>query len=222
MHLPSCLSASLLLALGLSLAACSDSPTPPDSAPDPTQHVSTDSGDGTNTVLRIGKSDLALPPGRYASPPGFIPPLQVTVSGSGWRSTHRGPDGFDLSRPDPTKDAPLVALVIIRPVESDTTAALAALQGRAADAGSATRLSTMTVGGETATVVTVHGSQGELVRSALDGIALDAGGDQRLRVVVTEFDGHPMEIAVYVPDRERWAAGLEAALPLLTSLVPSS
>src|SRR6478735_1211577 len=125
MHLRSRTRASVLLVIGLALAACSDSattphPTPdstPDSTPAPASQATTDRTEVPATVLPAGKSDLALPPGRYASPPGFAPALQVAVRGSGWRSTHRGPDGFDLSRPDPTRDVPLVALVVVTPAE---------------------------------------------------------------------------------------------------------
>jgi hypothetical protein len=214
---------SLVLAVGLALTACSESSTSsPTASPghSPTKLAPSATPDRT-IVLTSGKSDLELPPGTYLSPDGFEPRLQITVTGSGWRSTHRGPDGFDLSQPDPTKDAPLVALVIVTPPETVAAAAFSALQALASSAGATTRLSTMTIAGADASVVDVYGGQGPLVTSARNGIALDAGAGQRLRVVATEIAGALVVATVLVPDRTRWHDGLEAALPLLSSIGPS-
>jgi hypothetical protein len=211
---------SLMLAVGLTLAACSSSSTSsPASSPGPSSTtVATHPEPDRTTVLTTGKSDLELPPGTYRSPAGFGPPLQITVTGSGWRSTHRGSDGFDLSRPDPTKDAPLVALVIVTPPESDAAAAFAALRVLASSAGATTKRSTMTVAGSDASVLDVSDGQGQLVTSARHGIALDAGAGPRMRVVAMEVDGDPVVAAIFVPDETRWEDGLEAALPLLSSI----
>jgi hypothetical protein len=175
----------------------------------------TDTGPAT---LPAGKSDLELAAGTYRSPAGFAPALQVTLTGTGWRSTHRGADGFDLSRPDPTKDAPLVALVVVTPPESDAAAALAGLTARARRAGARVRPGEQMLSGVRARLLDVQRGDGPLVVSREHGIALDAVSDGRSRIVVWEVSGQPVVATVFVPDRTHWSAALRAARPLLSSL----
>jgi hypothetical protein len=214
-------SASLIVVVGLALtgsAGCSSSPAAQDdtSSSPPTSDVSA----ARPHVLETGKGDLALAADTYSSPEGFTPPLQFTVTGDGWRSTHRGPDGFDASVPDPTKDAPLVAVVVVTPPEADASSAFDEILQNARSAGSTTRRLSIDLAGVKASAVDVLDGDGPLVTSAEGGISLDAGVGQRSRVAVLEIDGHPMVVTIYVPDNRRWKAGLEAAMPILSSLRP--
>ena len=208
--------AGLLLAMG---TGCSSSPM---AHGDPsTSPTTSDASAGRPSVLETGKGDLVLAPDTYRSPEGFTPALQFTVTGAGWRSTHRGPDGFDASVPDPTKDAPLVAVVVVTPPEVDASSALGEVLHNARTAGSTINRLSIHLAGVTASALDVLDGDGPLVRSAEQGISLDAGIGQRCRVAALEIRGHPVVVTVYVPDHRRWEAALEAAMPILSSLRPS-
>ena len=68
----------------------------------------------TAQQLELGKTDLALLAGDVASPAGFEPAVTMTV-GDGWTSVHRYADAFDLGRPDPEQDRPLVVVAVTSP-----------------------------------------------------------------------------------------------------------
>lgn len=218
----------ILAMIGSASGGCGDSSDPGPGSPDisPTSHstratttrTTSTSGPDRPTVLPTGKSDLELTPGIYRSPRGFAPSLLLLVSETGWRSTHRGLDGFDLSQPDPTKDAPLVAIVLVSPPELNASAALAGIEARASDARAKVVANETTVAGVPARVVDVRGGQGPLVLSLRHGIGLDTAPGQRARVFVTEIAGAPVVITILVSDGTRWQAGLRVAMPLLSSL----
>jgi hypothetical protein len=214
-------SAALLVAVGLSLAAgagCSSSREPGASSQTP---PTSDAGPDQESVLETGKGDLVLEPNTYRSPEGFSPAVRFTVAVTGWRSTHRGPDGFDVSLPDPTRDAPLVAVVLVIPPETDAPSAFRAVLHNARTAGSTVRRLSMDLAGSEAGVVDVFDGAGPLVSSAQHGISLDAGAGQRSRVAVLEMEGRPVVLTIYVPNGTRWHDALESAMPILTSLRPA-
>jgi hypothetical protein len=205
-------------AFGLLLLGCGGSDPPgqhdrPTSRPATTRTLSPD-----GRQLPTGKSDLALDPATYGSPEGFDPALTFVIASAGWRSTHRGPDGFDVSQPDPTKDAPLVALVLTTPTESTAAEAFDALQARATAAGAQTRTSQLPVAGLSGPILDVRDGNGPLVVSAQGGIALDAAPGQRAQVAVLEVGGRPVVATILVPTADRWSAGIAAALPVLASI----
>jgi hypothetical protein len=214
-------STSLVAVMGLLLAAsagCTSSATPSGAAS--SRSSTSGASEARPTVLQTGKGDLVLAPDTYRSPAGFIPALQFTVTGTGWRSTHRGPDGFDASVPDPTKDAPLVAVVIVTPPEAHASPALAEVLRNARRAGSTIKRLSLHLAAVNADAVDVLDGDGSLVVSAEHSISLDAGVGQRSRVAALEIDGHAVLVSIYVPDHRRWKAGLEAAMPILSSLRP--
>jgi hypothetical protein len=164
--------------------------------------------------LATGKTDLPLDAGVYGSPEGFTPDLAVTVP-SGWTSVHRGADGFDFGKPDPNRDAPLVAVVVMRPAEATAVAALAAVRARATG-------TVRPAGGQIGTVradgFDVDGGSGQLVASADGGIALDAAKGQRIRVLAADVGGEPLMVAVLVPDGSRFDAAWTDAAALVGGL----
>ena len=81
-------------------------------------------------VLPAGKADLPLTPGTYLAPDGFVPALALAVP-AGWSSAHRGDDAFDLAMTDPTKGAPLVAVVFVTPLGTRVAESLLAIRRRA-------------------------------------------------------------------------------------------
>lgn len=172
------------LLLLLSLAACADDQRPADPAA---------------SRLPTGKSDLAVDAGTYLSPVGFTPELQLTVP-AGWTSVHRGADAFDLGRPDPDRDAPLVAVVVMRPPQASADEAIAAV---AEASGQRDRRVEMTVGDLDLAGVDVVGGHGQVVASADGGVALDAAPGQYLEVLAGDTDDGPLLVAVLVPDRDR-------------------
>src|SRR5689334_10518914 len=95
----------LLLGLTVSLAGCGGGADPVGAGPSTAQAER----------LPSGKADLAVS-GRYTSPERFAPEITLEVP-QGWNSVHRGADGFDLGRPDPNRDAPLVAVVVLSPAQ---------------------------------------------------------------------------------------------------------
>ena len=96
--------------------------------PDP--QVSSSSADPDPPVLTNGKVDEQITAGTYRAPAGFEPGLLLEIP-AGWTSVHRYPDAFDLGRPDPDRDAPLLAVVFLRPPERSADAALAGVRRRA-------------------------------------------------------------------------------------------
>jgi hypothetical protein len=161
--------------------------------------------------LPVGKSDLVLDAGTYASPAGFRPALVHEVP-DGWQSVHRGADAFDLGKPDPALDAPLVAVVLMRPVEATAEEALAAVRERAG--AHATEVDGA-IGEMPADGLDIDGGTGQLVASASGGIALDAAPGQRMRVLAADVGGDPLLVVVLVPHADRWDdAWAEAATVL--------
>src|SRR4051794_7334299 len=132
----------LLTALAFAVVGCGGPDSPAQQSGASTRPTTTDrSGQAETRQLPTGKRHLSLEPATYQSPSGFTPPVTFVVTQSGWRSTHRGADGFDVSQPDPSKDAPLVALVLTIPVEQSAAAAFEALADRAKAAGARTATS---------------------------------------------------------------------------------
>lgn len=156
--------------------------------------------------LPVGKSDLDLEAGTYTSPEGFEPALEIEVP-EGWQSVHRGADAFDFGKPDPTKDAPLVAVVVLRPPEPTAAAAIAAIRERAPSAMPVD----VAIGAASATGLDIVGGKGQVVASADGGIALDAAPGQRMRVLALDAGGTPYVVVVLVPDGDSWPDALPAA-----------
>lgn len=186
-----------MLALGVSLAACggeSQPEVPPSYAPPP--------------VLSLGKSVVALDEGTsYRSPDGFCPSVEVHVPGNGWISTHRSADAFDVSRPRPDADAPLVVNAFVIAPESSVADAIAAVRRRAEDAGA-------TVVEESGTEIAVSGGDGPLIASRDGGIALDAVPSGYARVGSTAF-GAVLSVW-WVPDTSHGAEA-ETFVPTLSA-----
>ena len=199
----------LLLTAALLLSGCSSGSSPQGSEPSPgTSDVAPDP-----RVLPAGKDDLVLKAQTYYSPTDFVPPLALTVP-EGWHSTHRGDDAFDLSKPDPAKDAPLVAVVFDTPDGEAVAPVLAALKAKAKGAVDVTG----TLLGQPATGFEVTGGSGELLSSPSGTIALDLAAGQRVRVLGTDVDGTPLLVVVLVPDGTRWATVLPEADALLAKV----
>jgi len=131
---------------------------------------------------------------------------------SGWTSIHRGVDGFDLSQPDPARDAPLLAVVVMTPAEPGAAAALAAVRSRATGTVTST---TAEFVGRPAAAEDIVGGTGQLIASAAGGIALDAAPGQRVRVLAVDVAGGTLAVVVLVPDGTRWAAVWPRAAELL-------
>src|SRR4051812_13067031 len=65
------------------------------------------------TPLPLGKSDLRLDAGAWASPEGFAPRLVLRLA-DGWQSVHRYADFFDVGYPEPGQDVPRLAVAFSR------------------------------------------------------------------------------------------------------------
>jgi hypothetical protein len=199
----------LLLSVLLLTGCSSGSPTAaPPLEPEPVTSATADP-----RVLVAGKDDVELS-GRYFSPDGFVPPLSLTVP-AGWRSTHRGDDGFDLSLPDPAKDAPLVVVALMTP--QDTTVRTALDRLRAAAKGTVTA-ATGALAGEPASGFEEVGGSGELVASPSGTLSLDVLPAGHLLVLGTDIDEVPLLAVVLVPDGARWKALLPRAQQLLRGI----
>jgi hypothetical protein len=167
-------------------------------------------------VLSAGKSDLPLH-GSYLSPDGFVPSLALTVP-AGWTSTHRGDDAFDLSRPNPSQDAPLVVVALITPKDDAVETALARL--RSAAKGIVTT-AVGTLDGQPATGFEEVGGSGELIASPSGTLALDAYPKGHLLVLGTDIEDVPLLAVVVVPDGTRWAELKGLAQVVLSSITPA-
>ncbi len=174
-------------------------------------------GEPDPPALTNGKDDQEVPAGTYLAPAGFEPVLLLEVP-AGWTSVHRYPDAFDLGRPDPERDAPLLAVVFMRPPEGSADAALARVRRRANGQVTAVRGD---LAGSQVRGLDVSGGRGPLVVSADDGIALDAAPGQRVRVLATEVAGEPLVVVVLVPDGRRWDELWPLASDLLAGVTPS-
>ena len=185
-------------------AACSTGGGAPDSGVPASPSVAVDEG-----VLPAGKGDLPVS-GVAFSPRDFVPALRLTVP-DGWNSTHRGDDAFDLSRPDPAKDAPLVVVAFVTPQDATAAEALTTLRTRLAGATSVTG----TVGGMPAEGLDVRDGSGPLVESPAGTLSLDRSPGQRARVLALDVDDVPLLVVVAVPDGTRF----ETVLPDVTELL---
>jgi hypothetical protein len=199
--------AGLLLAVLLGLTGCGSSSTTEPLETPQSQPADPD-------VLPAGKGDLALKAMRYYSPVDFVPALSVAVP-AGWHSTHRGDDAFDLSRPDPKADAPLVAVVLVTPPGDAVAASLAALRAKATVSVTD---ATGTLAGQPATGFDLVGGTGELLKSPTGTLSLDAAPGQRVRVLGIDVEDVPLLVAVVVPDGRRFAELLPQAQALLDGL----
>jgi hypothetical protein len=168
-------------------------------------------------ALMNGKADERVKAGTYLAPAGFEPGLRLDVP-AGWTSVHRYPDAFDLGQPDPERDAPLLAVVFMRPPESSAEAALAGVRRRAT--GQVTNVRG-DLTGSAARGLDVSGGRGPLIVSADEGIALDADPGQRARVLATDVAGKPLVVVVLVPDGRRWDELWPLAEDLLAGVTPS-
>ena len=181
----SSVAAVLLLAGGLT--GCGGDADQPASQPSGAGPTAASSSAPAAEPLPVGKSDLRLDAGTYASPPGFEPPLVLDVP-AGWTSVHRGSDGFDLGRPDPRRDAPLVAVLLLTPGAASAGEALhdvrSAADGRV-------RPISGTLAGVPADGLAISGGSGSLVASAYVGIEVDAAPGQEVRVLGRGRRRHP-------------------------------
>lgn len=189
------------LSLVVVTACSSGSSAPPSAVPHPVV-----------SVLPVGKEDLTVT-GKYLSPEGFVPPLVLDVP-AGWTSGHRGDDAFDLSRPDPTRDAPLVSVVLLTPNDTTSPQALSRLRRLL---GAVTPV-TGTLAGAPATGFDVVGGTGPLVSSPAGTIAVDRLPGQHARLLGTDLDGVPLLAVVVVPAGSRWAELLPVAEQLLAGV----
>lgn len=155
-------------------------------------------------VLAAGKSDLDLAPGRYASPEGFAPRLELSLAGA-WHSTHRGSDAFDLSRPVPGKDALRVAVVLV--AMPDAAGAVRRARTRFPQAAPTSRQ----VGSRQAVGFVVTGAAGELLASPGGTLSLDAARGQRSELVAAG----DLAVLVVVPDATQWPALQDEVAALL-------
>jgi hypothetical protein len=205
----------LAVVVAVALAGCagSDVPEPAEAAP---SHPDSEPSSSLE-ALPIGKADLALDAGVYGSPSGFEPALAITVP-VGWTSVHRGSDGFDFGMADPERDAPLVAVVLLRPAEGTAAEAVDAV--RAAATGRVRDVSG-SIGSIAAEGIVVRGGTGELVSSAGLGIALDAAPGQQVQVLAADVGDVPLVEVVLVPDARRWAELLAVAGELTAGVHPA-
>ena len=194
---------AVILALVLALAGCT-SGAPKDSGVPTHPSVTVDP-----QVLPAGKADLPLS-GVFFSPRDFVPALRLTIP-DGWTSTHRGDDGFDLSRPEPGKDAPQVVVAVLTPQDAPAADALSTLRQRLGDVTPTTG----TIGGLPAEGFDVVGGSGPLVESPAGTLSLDRASGQRARLLAVDIDDTPLLVAVVVPDGSRF----DALLPDVTKLL---
>lgn len=195
------------------LVGCGGS-TPPSSSD---RHVSSAPSEPGPPTLMNGKDDEQVEAGTYLAPAGFEPGLLLDVP-AGWTSVHRYADAFDLGQPDPDRDAPLLAVVFMRPSEPSARAALAGVRRRATGEVAAVQGD---LAGSDAQGLDVNGGRGQLVVSADDGIALDAAPGQRARVLAAEVGGEPLLVVVLVPDGHRWNELWPRAEGLLAGVTPA-
>lgn len=198
-----------LIAALLLTAGCASGGTPVDTGvPSVLPSASVDAD-----VLPAGKSLLPVS-GVVYSPLDFVPPLRLTVP-DGWSSTHRGDDAFDLSRPDPTKDAPQVVVAFITPDDATAEDALKTLRGRVGPGMPVTG----TVGGVAAQGFDVVGGTGPLVESPAGTLALDRVPGQRARILALDLDDVPLLVVIAVPDSTQFQALLPDVEELLAGVV---
>lgn len=198
-----------LLVLALLVSGCASGGTPTDSGmPSVLPSVSAEPG-----VLPTGKSALPVS-GVVFSPLDFVPPLRLTVP-AGWTSTHRADDAFDFSRPDPTKDAPLVVVAFITPDEPTAVEALKTLRGRVGPGLPVTG----TVGGVAAQGFDVVGGTGPLVQSPAGTLNLDRLPGQRARILALDLDDVPLLVVIAVPDGSQFPATLPDVDALLAGVI---
>ena len=193
----------------LTLAACTGGD--PAGSSSAASTAASPSRSGASAPLPLGKDDLVVSAGEHSSPDGFTPAVGLVVP-EGWTSVHRETDAFDLGRPDPQVDAPLVAVVFLTPQEGSAQEALDAVRGRVPDA---TAPVPSAIGTIPATSVDLTGGQGQLVASRGGGVALDAAPGQRVRVYAAEVAGAPLLVVVLVPDARRWRSAITRAEALL-------
>jgi hypothetical protein len=161
--------------------------------------------------LPIGKADVALPAGAVLAPAGFRPDVTLTVP-AGWHSTHRYPDAFDVSQPDPTADRPLLAVVIMTPAQSSAATAIAAIAG-------GTRVTGARLAGIPAVGVDVaDGPQNDIVASRDRSMSFGLSPGERMRVLAADVPGGTIVVAVYVPDGANWDQRWAQALAVLDTL----
>jgi hypothetical protein len=205
----------LLIGPGV-LVGCDDSGSGPSSA-SPNPQPASSVGEPDPPALMNGKADEQVKAGTYLAPAGFEPELLLDVPG-GWTSVHRYPDAFDLGQPDPERDAPLLAVVFMRPPESSAQAALAGVRRRATGQVRTVRGD---LAGSAARGLDVSGGHGPLIVSADEGIALDAAPGQRARLLAADVAGKPLVVVVLVPDGRRWDELWPLAEDLLAGVTPS-
>jgi hypothetical protein len=159
------------------------------------------------TPLPLGKADVPLRAGRWRSPETFAPPVSVAVTGTGWHSTHRFADMFDVGRPEPAADVPRLDVAFslaAGPRAADVVRDVRTRMGAAATAPVADR-----IGALPATRFDVVGGTGEAYRSASGGFGMYGEPGQRLRFWVADADGLVLVAVAVVPDeRKHWAAEL--------------
>jgi hypothetical protein len=187
------------------------------SAPGSSAPGSSAPGTAAAQPLTAGKDLVPLEPGTYRSPDGFVPAVTVDVA-SGWSSSHRFDDAFDVTQPDPARDAPGVAVVWMTPSAPTAAKALEAVRSAA---GVASRPVRGQVGTAEVAGLDIIDGTGEVVASARGGIALDAAKGQRIRVLAVDLGGKPLVVVILVPVAANWDALLAKALPLVESVRPA-
>lgn len=182
------------------LTACSSSP-----------HRATPSPTGTTqapVVLPVGTGPLALRTTTYLSPDGFVPPLALAVP-SGWSSSARGDDGFEL-------DQQGVRVVFLTPRDATSATALAGI--RKAARGAVTSLVEQ-LAGVRGTGVEITGGTGPLARSPSGTVAVEAAPGRVIRVVAIDIDDVPLLVFIELP---RSGSRLRAlAQQLLAGVTPA-
>jgi hypothetical protein len=175
---------------------------------------------GAGTQLPAGKSVLAVDPGDVRSPRGFHPEVTLHLERA-WTSTHRGADGFDLGHPDPERDAPGLAVVVLLPPTRARSATVRAIVAAAQAAGATVHTGRGAVGATPADAVDIRGGTGEIVASRAQTIALDATRGGRLKVLVVDVAGSTVVAVVLVPRARHWEHWWPQARALLATLRPA-
>src|SRR3954453_16018984 len=179
----------------VAISACggSSSSTAPTTQPPPSTQTPP-SASPSMTELPVGKAPLTVGPGVVISPEGFGPAVSMRGAAE-CMSTHPPRAAFDLGQPDPDRDAPAVAVVVLRPPAQTSAEAAAGVTSAGRRAGAVVRRSSDRLAGTTTDVIDVVGGSGQIVPSVDHGIALDALPHARLRVVIATAGGHWLGVA---------------------------
>lgn len=168
-------------------------------------------------VLPLGREVLSLDTGRWRSPETFLPPLSVVVTGAGWQSMHRFADMFDVTRPEPGRPVPRLAVVFSIGPGTDADAVVRDVTVRMGAAATATARGRL--GSLPATVFDVVGGAGEAYRSTTGGFGLYGERGQRVRFWVATSGTAVLVATAIVPDaKAHWTVEVARAAAVVASV----